>query len=149
MLVEIENGLRRPRSEEAFSGAIGQLDVDHIMPRNWYSHWPLNNEKISYSEALDAYQQSMITDNLSDRKAAILRRERLKETFGNLTLANLSTNRGSGNREFSVKRDEFFENSTLHLNRQLLKLENWDESQIEARGKDLFEVARKIWPYPF
>lgn len=148
MLIEIENGLRKPHSEERFFSGGGELDVDHIMPRNWYKLWVLNGENISSLEAREATEQSMITDTLSEKKEAILRRERLKETFGNLTLAHLSINRGAGDKEFSVKREKFFDNSTLHLNRQLMMLANWDENQIEKRGQELFEVARRVWPYP-
>jgi hypothetical protein len=148
MLIEIENGLRKSLSEEVLFKGGGELDVDHIMPTNWYKHWPLNGENISFQEARDAKDRAMVTSHFSERTEAILRRERLKETFGNLTLANISINRASGHKDFSIKRQDFFDNSTLHLNRMLMKLDEWDERQIEKRGQALFDVARRVWPHP-
>lgn len=34
------------------------------------------------------------------------------------------------------------------MNREIIKKETWDETEIEERGKKLFQVARDLWPYP-
>lgn len=77
-----------------------------------------------------------------------MKRERLKQTFGNLTLVHYGVNRSLQNSAFVAKREKFFAESNLHLNRSLMRAETWDEQSIEVRGRLLFEVARQIWKGP-
>jgi hypothetical protein len=84
-------------------------------------------------------------DKENDRDKAIIRREDLKATIGNLTLVHYGVNRSLQNGPFEKKREAFFAESNLHLNRPLMRLQSWGEPSIEQRGRDLFEVGRKIW----
>src|SRR3546814_1883357 len=44
LLTELEGFLRSSqRSEEPQIPDLSNLDIDHIMPRSWYEHWPLPN----------------------------------------------------------------------------------------------------------
>jgi hypothetical protein len=89
----------------------------------------------------------MGNDNIP-RQALIARRERLKATMGNLTLAHYGINRSAQNSAFQTKRQLFFAESNLHLNRSLMVAPIWNEDEIEKRGRDLFEIARIIWKGP-
>ena len=72
----------------------------------------------------------------------------MKATIGNLTLLHYGVNRSLQHREFSVKREELIKKSNLHLNRSVMLLEKWNETEIAARGQTLFDVAVKLWRTP-
>lgn len=148
ILAELENGLRSARSEERFTISQGTLDVDHIMPDKWYEHWPLNGTSVRAEEASRAFLASLSGQELPPEAKAILDRQRLKATFGNLTLVHYGINRSLQNDPFPAKREALFAESNLHLNRSLMRAESWDERGITQRGQDLFEVAVRLWPGP-
>jgi hypothetical protein len=87
-------------------------------------------------------------ETASERTESIGRRENAKATIGNLTLLHYGVNRSLQNREFAVKREKLFQESNLHLNRQLMLREDWNEAGIAERGQLLFDVAVKLWPGP-
>jgi Protein of unknown function (DUF1524) len=86
--------------------------------------------------------------SLSDRQQAIKRREDAKATMGNLNLLHYGVNRSLQHQEFAVKREKLFAETNLHLNRSLLLLKKWDETEIVSRGQALFKVAAKLWRGP-
>ena len=124
------------------------IDVDHILPDRWYEHWPLNGETITQEQVSSAFLATLGAKEESPRMEAIMRREKLKATFGNLTLLHYGVNRSLQNGAFAVKRERFFAESNLHLNRHLMLAEDWDESSIERRGAEMFELAKQIWKGP-
>jgi len=69
-------------------------------------------------------------------------------TVGNLTLTGY--NPELADRPFLEKRDMKggFADSPIHLNRDLAKLEHWDEAEIKKRAQSLAELAIKIWSAP-
>ena len=69
-------------------------------------------------------------------------------TIGNLSLLTKELNPSVSNGPWNKKREAILKHSALNLNRDFLKMETWDEDQIEKRSRDLFESAVKIWPYP-
>jgi hypothetical protein len=149
VLAEIESGMRSARSEEPLPGGLENLDVDHIMPTSWFEYWKLPDDtKAEASEANGAFLALLSGEKLSDRQLAIRQREEAKATIGNLTLVHYGINRGLQNREFLLKREKFFAESNLHLNRMLMRLEKWDEVDIAARGQAMFDIAVKLWPGP-
>ncbi len=148
VLTELENGLRSPRTEEAFAPGVATLDVDHILPDKWYAHWLLDGRTVSEDEASSAVFSSFSITEPAPHITAIIRREKLKATIGNLTLVHYGINRSLQNGEFSDKRERLFAESNLHLNRSLMRAKSWDESMIEKRGNELFEIARTIWGPP-
>ena len=148
VLGEIENALRSARSEEPFVPEVGALDVDHIMPDKWYSHWRLNGEIITVQEASSAFMAAIGMEQPDPRIESINRREKLKATIGNLTLVHYGINRSLQNGPFAEKRETLFAESNLHLNRTLMRAAEWDEAAIERRGSELFEVARTVWRGP-
>jgi uncharacterized protein with ParB-like and HNH nuclease domain len=149
MLAEIENAMRSSRSEEPVASGLENLDVDHILPTQWFEYWPLSGGTFAQaSEAGDASLATLTGVELNSRQLAITRREQTKVTFGNLTLLHYGINRGLQNREFSLKREKMFAESNLHLNRALMRLDTWDEGKIAERSQLMFEIALKIWKAP-
>jgi uncharacterized protein with ParB-like and HNH nuclease domain len=149
ILAEIETGMRSARSEEPILGALENLDVDHILPTQWFEHWPLpDGTAAQETEARDVNLLELLGEPITERLSAIARREAAKVTMGNLTLLHYGVNRGLQHREFSMKREKMFEESNLHLNRSLMQLGKWDETDIAHRGQMLFDIAASIWGGP-
>ncbi len=122
------------------------LSVEHILPIDWREHWPLDDGSTpTPSDMLQAFLASEESDSLLGH---IARRERLKHTFGNLTLLTQPLNSSVKNKDFFTKRSALLEHSLLILNREITREEEWGEEQIERRGKELFPLAQQLWPYP-
>ena len=106
----------------------GKLEIEHVMPQSWQSHWPLPNDDLE----------------------AELERKRLVQTFGNLTLVRSTLNQSMSNRGWETKKAHLEANSTLLMNRNILRAAEqhggWDEDTIRARSLALYERAARIWP---
>lgn len=106
----------------------GKLAIEHIMPRKWATHWPLNGA----DEAT---------------------RDQLIHTLGNLTLVTKRLNSKVSNGPWlgiSAKRDGLDGNDTLLLNRELVKSapSAWTEQSIRDRTKELTKIITNIWAVP-
>ena len=122
------------------------LSIEHILPNDWRANWPLGDGfEPTQSNLIEAH---FAAENDSTMLGRIVRRQRLKHTFGNLTLLTLPLNSSVRNEAFVIKRKAFAEHSLLVLNREIARTEEWGEQQIEERGEELFPLARQIWPYP-
>ncbi len=150
ILTELESQLRVVvRSEEPVVPDLSQLDVDHIMPRSWFAHWPLPDGTSATShEATEIGLLSLTGEEPNSRQKMIADRQAAVATLGNLTLLNLSVNREAQNYAFANKRDLLIANTNLRLNIPLISMQSWDEATIAIRGKTLTEAAVKIWPGP-
>ena len=144
----LENELRSERSEERIPPDMANLDVEHILPDSWAEHWPLNGELATKEEIGEVHMAELVDEPLTSRQEAIINRDRLKHTIGNLTLLHYGVNRSLQNAEFLKKRERLFAESNLHLNRALMRLETWDEAAIDQRGRMLFEAACRVWRGP-
>lgn len=145
----LETAMRSEKTEESVQLNLDSLDIDHIMPKSWYSHWPLaDGTSVTSFDAVNAAPMRYSVTQIAPRTQAILDREDAIPRVGNLTLVHLGVNRGLQNHGFGPKREALFEHSNLHLNRALMQRESWDEAAITARGEALFEFAIKIWPGP-
>jgi hypothetical protein len=142
------NGLRRDRVlmilqalEEAYQGGrqkaeplmtfdLSRLQIEHILPRSWRDHWPVQDEGAT----------------AEDRDWAL-------DGIGNLTLVSARLNPSLSNGPWNgppgaCKRSGLQEHSRLELNRRLLAgHEEWNERQMQVRASELFEMAREIWPF--
>lgn len=149
VLAELESGMRSAHAEESIFRPTPQHWVEHILPTAWYEHWPLpNGRKVTRDEATSASMASLgIGQELPDHDA-IMRRESIKNTFGNLTLLSDGLNRELSNLDFETKREGMFSHSVLHLNRVLMVEDYWDEEKIKERGRAMFAVAKSLWPCP-
>ncbi len=108
--------------------ARGNLAIEHVMPRKWASHWPLNGRDES-------------------------ERDRSIHTLGNLTLLTLKLNSKVSNGPWigvGGKREGLEKNDVLFLNRELLKKagDQWTDEAIETRTQELIEAITQIWPVP-
>ena len=82
---------------------------------------------------------------------ALLRRDRLKHSFGNLTLLTQVLNWETTNGPFSTKRGQIALQSRLSLNTYFQRFQDdylWDEEAILERGGELLRLAVAQWPYP-
>jgi uncharacterized protein with ParB-like and HNH nuclease domain len=133
MVLEALEGALRTKFQEHIV-LQGYLSVEHVMPQGWDTgHWPLQSD----SEVPDAEEQARIL------------RERLIHTFGNLTLVSSYLNPSISNGPFFVKKPRIAEQSALRLNTHFQNCgDAWGEAEILNRGKQLFEVARQVWPHP-
>ncbi len=105
------------------------LTVEHVLPQQWQTHWPLAEDTPENQE----------------------RRGRLLHSIGNLTLVTQAFNSALSNEPFAVKRQEIVTTSLLMLNTHFQRYDDndaWDEDEIVARADSLFAYALKIWPLP-
>lgn len=122
------------------------LSVEHIMPTSWTASWPLPDGTIPTS---DQVYGSLFMEKEDDSVLGmIVRRKRLKDTLGNLTLLTKPLNSSVSNGPYSEKRAALSEHSLLVLNREVTQNEIWNEDQIVERGKLLLSIAKELWPLP-
>lgn len=110
-----------------------KLTVEHVLPQQWHLHWPLSKN----GAADDRSRQ----ERADDRNHAL-------HTVGNLTLVTKKLNPSMSNGTWTTKRKALRKHSALALNRDITESDEWSEAAIAARSKDLFELARSVWPYP-
>lgn len=65
------------------------LSVEHILPSEWEKHWPLSDGTSPTSD--ESFQAIFATEENETRVGQMVRRKRLLNTFGNLTVLNRST----------------------------------------------------------
>lgn len=127
MLLEaLEEALRSDYTEQV-ALERQKLQVEHLMPQQWRTHWPLPRQADEAEEA--------------ERRQARLHR------LGNLTLLTRKLNPSVSNGAWADKIEAILDHSALALNRRL-RNESWDEGAIERRGQELAALALEIWPYP-
>jgi hypothetical protein len=107
-----------------------QLQIEHIMPQKWESHWPL-------------------LDDLSaeERKSNV-------QGIGNLTLVSKKLNPSLSNGPWfdtedgkPGKRSGLHAHTILRLNKSLIDTyDNWSDASIDERAEQLFDDAKQIWP---
>jgi len=148
ILAELELGLRKAsRTEDSFNTNLSNLDIDHILPKSWYRHWPLDDGTIVNSGEISRIRLKQLMGlDLTDQENDILERENNISTLGNLTLLNLSVNREAQHKSFQIKKDLLLANTHLRLNVPLLGMEKWNEDSIKKRGELLADIALKVWP---
>ena len=159
MLRRIEEQLQTAKSEVV--DIKSALTVEHILPVGWREKWPLQNGHrgvpweerfgVSADNAPEDPIERAAADRATAEKAADVEasyvRDRLLHTFGNLSLLTQPFNSSLSNDAYAVKQPEIVRQSALALNRYFHDVLTWDESQILARGEELFKHARVIWPH--
>ena len=133
LLSGIEERLRTQTPHlESIDVDYESLTIEHIMPQQWRSHWPLEGEG-------------------ADLTLAEQRRDGHLHRIGNLTLLTGSLNTSQSNKPWSEKRAELARFSTLRLNAELVQHDRWqvwDERAISARASELAELACGEWARP-
>lgn len=127
-----------PHEPPAAIGFDG-LQVEHVMPRSWMTHWPLI--------ALDG---SLVDPNGGDPASMqrVLERRQALDRLGNLTLVTQAFNLDVSNLGWSEKRPEFAKQGALVINKGVAVVEDWTEPEIDARCEFLAAVATRVWPGP-
>jgi len=101
---------------------FGGFSVEHMMPKNWGKNWKT--------------LPGDITKEIRSGKLL---------TLGNLTLIQGKLNSSLRDSSWSKKRAKLKDYSTLKQTTDYLAIENWQESEIDARAENLFKVAEQIW----
>lgn len=155
VLQEIEIA-KRTKYHETTSLAPS-LTVEHIMPRKWNAHWLMPDGSKPTSEQTYAALFNSVEDDTPVGR--IVRRDRLIESFGNLTLLTQPLNASVSNGPYKDwindkgepvrgKRTALQDQSLLVMNREVTTHGSWDEDAILARGRSLFVLAKAIWRQP-
>ena len=113
------------------------LTVEHIMPQRWVDNWPIGGFESTADDDLDL-----------EYAALQIRRDGAINKMGNLTLLTHSLNSSVSNGPYAVKMPAVRSHSSLALNRELNRYDDWNEEAIAERGAALFQTARQIWPAP-
>lgn len=120
------------REDDPYTQALDleadKLTIEHILPRSWREVWTLPDTE--------------------DREIREVRRDRLVDTLGNLTLLTGKLNSHISNGLWKDKRAKLKEHPGLYLNQDLTELESWSDDAIEDRGRRLLEDIQQIWPRP-
>jgi Protein of unknown function (DUF1524)/Protein of unknown function DUF262 len=114
--------------------------VEHIMPQNWVTNWPLPDG----SEGLDFIDMFAMSDT-DPLVVASRTRETAVQTLGNLTILSTGLNSAQSNLPWDQKRPEMMRHSLLPINQKLVDESVWDETTILKRGDDLLERALSLW----
>lgn len=117
-----------------------QPTIEHIMPQEWVTNWPLENggKGLSWTEL-------QIRPETDESAAATRKRNMLVQTLGNLTLLSSGLNSAQSNFSWDRKKTEMAKHSLLPMNRELLNASVWNEASITERGDDLFSRAKTVW----
>jgi hypothetical protein len=136
MILEALEQAERTSKQEPVQ-LTGPVSVEHVLPQR--------EDLTIYPYEAAGYSDGANVDALAAR------RSRLKHVIGNLTLLTQELNSSVSNGPFPAKREAIAEQSALRLNVYFQKLagtEGWNEGSINYRGEQLFEIARRIWPFP-
>ena len=107
------------------------LWTEHVLPISWDEDWPFEDGNF-----VERWSEDPKAEN----------RNRLLHSIGNLTLLTNSLNISASNERFRKKREKYKDHSTLILNKWFEELDDWNESSIEKRAKNLSKMAVKVWP---
>ncbi|MFK5604897.1 DUF262 domain-containing protein [Haloferax volcanii] len=106
------------------------LEIEHILPQKWTTHWSLPGERPAEVERIE--------------------RDEAKNRVGNLTILTDKLNPSLSNAAWGDKREGIDEHTVLRLNKHLVTSwpDEWDEGTIAERGEWLSEQASEVWPNP-
>jgi hypothetical protein len=142
LLERLELHYRSKKTEDLNVQAA--LQVEHVMPVAWGTHWTLNGVTIPPNVAQTHW---LAKDDLAEMSEPIRLRNQALQTIGNLTLLNKYLNPAASNGSFETKLVEY-KNSVLRLNRYFEGMDAWNESSIHERGKLLGSALCEIWRRP-
>jgi len=146
---------RFPRDEE-FRREIQQRDLYNFRSRSYWLRRLENHgrkERVPVDEYTIEHIMPQNPDLSAEWRSALGEDwERVHETWlhtlGNLSLTGYNTE--YSDHPFARKRDMAggFKESPLRLNQGLGQLENWNETQIQARADRLAQQAAQVWSAP-
>lgn len=95
---------------------MNKANLEHIFPQNAGAAW-------SNKDALEPYIWHI----------------------GNLSILGERLNRNAKNKGFSDKCTHYYSKSEIEMTKELLKLQQWDESAIKSRAKMLSQKINSLW----
>ncbi|MFN8438562.1 MAG: DUF262 domain-containing HNH endonuclease family protein [Cytophagales bacterium] len=101
---------------------INGFSVEHVMPKKWRNNWNHLPENI--------------TEQIRDFKLL---------TLGNLTLVKGRLNSSMRDSGWNKKKTALQKYSTLRQTTDYLSTDEWNETIIEKRANDLYNIALQIW----
>jgi hypothetical protein len=106
------------------------LEIEHILPQKWSTHWSLPGERPAEVERME--------------------RDDAKDRIGNLTILTDKLNPSISNAAWDDKREAIQEHTVLRLNKRLVTdwPDEWNEETIAERGEWLAAQASDVWPEP-
>ncbi len=133
ILYLLETGLRIPSKVTTSVLPLESYDLEHIMPSEWTTYWPLK-------------QGEDTPERIADRNKHI-------GYLGNKTLLAKGLNKAIKNNSFDVKKNGTAK--MLGYNKYAVGLETfdfnkyseWTEKTIEERHKELISKIKTVWPY--
>jgi hypothetical protein len=131
LLGAIDDQLQRERpwgEHPAFD--YDKLQIEHVMPQSWTTHWPVD------------------ADEPAEKELAEQRRRAALGKIGNLTLITAPLNQSVSNGSWDIKREGLRQHSKLELNAALVQRDVWDEAAIDERSRELARVACRVWGDP-
>ena len=130
LLSRLEAHLRTSRAEDV--SWLSNIQIEHVMPRKWQKHWPLQGEVGEGFTSEEEYRDYVLN------------------CLGNLTLVTGKLNSSVSNGPWKRKRKAFDRHSVLFLNKDVLEQggDSWTMADIEERSERLAELALEIWPGP-
>ena len=138
LLGAIDEQLRSENSHEpAAVIEYDNLQIEHVLPQSWVSHWPLYSPE---GPQLAQDKDDPVWLKHSQERDLALNR------IGNLTLVTGTFNRDASNKAWDVKRPEFAKQKTLVINHDVASSEVWDEQHMKERAGHLADVVIRIWP---
>jgi hypothetical protein len=145
ILRAIEDELHNEKTERI--SIQSPLTIEHIMPEKWMEKWPMSDGTMADKDEIIKWYLNK--DDENQRKFQLFsERQTIIQTLGNLTLLTRSLNSSISNDIYDIKRPEIIRQSALRLNTYFQDIAAWDETTIKTRSQYLFEIAKRIWPYP-
>jgi uncharacterized protein with ParB-like and HNH nuclease domain len=135
VLSAIDNHLTSASKGIHFNTNFENLTIEHLMPQSWESDWPLPGP-------------------LEESESRKLTRNKVLQSFGNLTLLTAALNSSVSNGSWDVKRfgkdgkPGIKDQTKLQITEQVMDKDEWNEEEILTRGIKLGEVFLSIWPTP-
>ena len=106
--------------------------VEHMTPREWREHWPVNG----------------FHGNGNERIVNEQRREDHVQRLGSLTPANDRLNPSMGHAPWTLRRTQLREHSGLRMNAGPCDAAMWGETLVRARGQWLAEESSRVCEGP-
>ncbi len=129
ILEALDRSMKTSKQEDVIVD-YGKATIEHLLPQGWHEHYPIKVGKM-------------------EERDAIVNRETMLHTIGNLTFLTQPLNSAVSNGPFKDKRPKIAAQSLLKMNSYFQTCgDQWDEDSILKRGKELFGIAKVIWPYP-
>lgn len=107
-----------------------KLQIEHVLPQAWRTHWAVNAADASERELLERQRDAVV------------------DRIGNLTLVTSALNPAMSNGAWDVKRAALQQHANLRLNTLLAQSAAWDENAVAQRARELCKVALQVWPRP-